>query len=82
MHVLTRQCSKHGKIPANEIVSLCVKAWGTDRLSYAQYLSNEIIIHLPQQKINIKLEQSRLHNLEIAVPAFRFLLLPGFQFKD
>lgn len=50
MHVLTRQCSKHGKIPANEIVSLCVKAWGTDRLSYAQYLSNEIIIYLPRQK--------------------------------
>lgn len=82
MHILTRQCSKHGKITANEIILLCVKAWGTDRLGYAQYLSNEMIIYLPRQKDNNKLEQSRLHNLEIAVSAFRFLLLPGFQFKD
>lgn len=48
MHILTRQYSKHGKITANEIISLCVEAWGTDRLSYAQYLSNEMIMYLPR----------------------------------
>lgn len=32
----------------NEIILLCVKDWGTDRLSYTQYLSNEMIIYLPR----------------------------------